>query len=313
MILTSKRASAVLYNYINKYNRGTYLLPANVCPIVPLVFKLAEIHFEFIDIQTDTLCIDESVTLELISKNIEKYQGVVFVRSYGYLHNTDNFFEQLHLLNPNLKIIDDRCLCIPETNDISQQSKADLTLYSTGYGKSVDIGIGGYGFVSDNENIINNDLFFDNSVDIESIYKNAINENTLINHIPLGWLDTSKMNLNTKEYFLKVQEKKQSVLQHKEKINKIYTERLERVKKLKPEFQSWRYNILVEDKSKLLENIFTNKLFASSHYRPSSLLFSNQTFKNSLHLYNKIINLFNDFYITEDQAKIICDIINKSK
>lgn len=51
MQVTSQRASAILYNYLsgNHFDKP-FLLPANVCPVVPLSFMKAGVGFEFIDI-----------------------------------------------------------------------------------------------------------------------------------------------------------------------------------------------------------------------------------------------------------------------
>ena len=46
-------------------------------------------------------------------------------------------------LDPNLCIIDDCCLCIPELAD-SLPENVDLCLYSTGYAKFIELSYGGY-------------------------------------------------------------------------------------------------------------------------------------------------------------------------
>ncbi len=51
--------------------------------------------------------------------------------------------------HPDLLLIDDRCLCVPDLEpDLS--SPAEVILYSTGYGKIVDLGFGGYACLSGN-------------------------------------------------------------------------------------------------------------------------------------------------------------------
>lgn len=311
MILTGKRASSILYHYIKKYNQGVYFLPANICPIVPLVFKLANVQFEFIDINNETLCIDEDAVLNLIQSNTTKYQGIVFVRTYGYIYNTDVFFQKLHKIQSSFKIIDDKCLCIPETD--FDNSHSDLTLYSTGNGKSINVGFGGYAFLPDDEEFYFEKLPLDNDINIDLFYKNKIENNIQMDTLPLGWLDTSQLEMCTDEYFELIKSKKDAVLQHKQVLNNIYQQRLKNVFIFDQAFQTWRFNILVENKNIILEKIFSNNLFASSHYKPSSILFTPTTFKNAQNLSCHIINLFNDEYFNINQAEKICDIINLYK
>lgn len=51
MIKVEKRASTVLYKFLISNCRGySFILPANVCPVVPLTFIKANIDFVFVDI-----------------------------------------------------------------------------------------------------------------------------------------------------------------------------------------------------------------------------------------------------------------------
>ena len=51
MRVFENRASTVLCNFLksNHFDKP-FLLPANVCPVVPLSFMKAEVEFDFIDI-----------------------------------------------------------------------------------------------------------------------------------------------------------------------------------------------------------------------------------------------------------------------
>ena len=80
------------------------------------------------------------------------------------------------------------------------------------------------------------------------------------------------------------------------------------------QYQQWRFNILVNENTKhiILKSLFDEHLFASSHYLSLSKVCKNQECPNSTNLNNKIINLFNDFYYTEEKAFSTCKIINKN-
>ena len=307
--LLKNRASVILYNFIRTYNDGIYLLPANVCPIVPLVFSLANVEFEFVDINDTTLCIDEQIVLDKVSQDKLKYRGILFVRTYGYIYDTTPFFRELSYLNKELKIIDDRCLCFP---DISQKEEinCDLVLYSTGHGKSVDFGIGGFGILSEQNKINNYDLKYNKKIDIEKIYKEALDKNEKLKFIPKGWLDTSSYNIAIDEYFYKIEVELQKVKIHKERLNGIYRDLLPKTIVFPSEFQNWRFNICVKNKQLILNEIFYSKLFASSHYKASNILFNDMQYINTNKLFGNIINLFNDFYFTEEQAEMVCAIVN---
>lgn len=92
---------------------------------------------------------------------------------------------------------------------------------------------------------------------------------------------------------------------HRERLNKIYRENLPQCLQLEEKFQHWRFNILVENKEEVLKAIFENGLFASGHYKSQA-----PGCPNAQYLYEHVINLFNDFYYTEEKAIRTCKIIN---
>ena len=309
MIVFSQRASGILFDFIKTYNSGIYLLPANVCPIVPLTFCAAKVRFEFVDIDEGTLCIDEKKCLEHFSKNPEQYAGILFVRTYGYKYDTSNFFFNIKSIDNKLKIIDDQCLCFPDFSAKTQNS--DLILFSTGYTKPLDIGKGGIGILNDINQIHKYYLAEFNNFDIENFYKKALNENSILKSIPSGWLDNSPYNEDIKEYQRQIEFEKEKVIEQKKYINSIYNSLLPDEIKMHQDFQNWRFNILVENKNIILEKIFANNLFASSHYKPSNVLFDKNKHIVSEKLFSKVINLFNDKYFSCNQAEQISNIINQ--
>ena len=308
----SNRASAIIFNLIKQYNSGVYLLPANICSIVPLTFMKAGVKFEFVDICPNSLCINEASVLHLIRNRPEKYAGIVYVHSYGAIQNTINFFKKIKQISEQIKIIDDRCLCIPDF-DQTGSLIADLIVYSTGYGKYVDIGYGAFGYHNGALKIVNcGEQFYEKSIQKlnEQIKKCLFSKNKITTDIT-DWLDTYISFIIPKAYRDKVNDMKEKVSQHKTIINSIYSNNLPQEIQLQSNFNQWRFNIQVDNKEIIVKAIFKNNLFASSHYVPSNILFDDNYFCETEKLSSRIINLFNDFHFNEEKALRVCNTINK--
>ena len=297
------RACGILYRFIRQ-NGGRYLLPANVCPVVPLTFRLAEVDFEFVDINCDTLCIDEESCLSLVRKGL--FQGLVFVHTYGTPYNPQLFFSRLKSYMQGFHIVDDKCLCVPSFT--IPQTEAELTLFSTGYAKYVDLGGGGFGFLQEGINLSMESLRYDGS-DIEPVYKEAFVKKAKIDYVPSGWLDAIVTDQCDDEYRKSVKWEVDRMKEHKREINAIYRKQLGSIKALSDCFNQWRYNIIVENKNQVLKDLFDAGLYASSHYQPSSGLFVDGTFPNAQRLYERVINLFNDKYFTQEKAIEVTKVI----
>ena len=95
-VIYEQRAATVLFNFLKSINvPKVFLLPANVCPIVPLVFLKAGQPFAFVDISAETLSIDESAVLARLSADPELYAGVLMVHTYGLIRPTELFFAEI--------------------------------------------------------------------------------------------------------------------------------------------------------------------------------------------------------------------------
>lgn len=294
-MIFANRASGILYRFIRQ-NGGCYLLPANVCPVVPLTFQLAEVGFEFVDINNDTLCIDEERCLSLAGTGL--FQGIVFVHTYGTSYDPQPFFKQLKVCAPSFHIVDDKCLCVPVFS--AHETEADLTLFSTGYAKYVDLGRGGFGFLQPSLDLSMEPLGFDGS-EIDSVYKKAFVKKEKIGYVPSRWLDAYVTDCCDEKYRQCVEREAERMREYKQEINAIYREVLGE-KALPDVFNQWRYNLLVKDKEAVMKRLFDSGLFASSHYQPASRLFVDEVFPNAERLYGLVVNLFNDKYITKEQA-----------
>lgn len=284
MIVSGNRASALLFNFLKSLKKtGVFLLPSNICPIVPLTLTKAQREFELIDISLDTFCMDESILLEKL--NNSKYAGVLFVRTYGTPQCFEKLFNNIKKANQDIAVIDDNCLGIPSF--IETDTQADMVLFSTGYSKIVDLGFGGYAVIKGND---------------YKTYKNNPMEQNLSESI--------KEYKSFNEYKSAVLNEVERIKKHKKRLNQIYTSSLPKEIQLPAEYQHWRFNILVPQKDKLLEEIFAQGLFASSHYAPFKKGGIEGNFPNTEYLHSRVINLFNDKYFDEDKAVKICQIIN---
>lgn len=308
MFVQEYRASKILYNFLVSNNiKGPFILPANVCGIIPLTFHYAKVKFDFFDIQNDNLCIDQNKVLE----NVNNYIGLLFVRTYGIEDNFEMFFKKLKTKNPNFIIIDDCCLCMPNLNE-ELKNNVDLKLYSLGYAKQIDLKIGSFGYLSSiyKYNNIYLDKFDSTHFELfETELKNAVNSYKLLEIKDYYFLDNAEYVINKQL----IEEGIHLSKCHKNKLNEIYKKELPTSIQMNSNFQNWRFNIVLKDeieKKKILELLFENKLFASSHYYPISITLKNQLAPNSLFLHKRVINLFNDFYYTEQQAIETCKIIN---
>lgn len=272
----ANRANKILYNFIKSNElRGTILLPSNICSGVVSILKSLHLDLHFIDIDSNTLCINETTVIE----NVKSAQLLLYVHTYGVEDNPSTFFQLVKHINPNIAIVDDRCLCMPKLEN--NVCGADLVLYSTGPKKQLNLGCGGIGFISDDWDY--RDIIVDEN--------NSAFDGLLTNNI---W------EFNESQYIIV----RNDVLLHKSKLNAIYKTLLPQNIQLEDKYQRWRFNIFVNNKEKILNALFSEGLFASNHYKPYDF-----NAERSLFLYNHVINLFNDFYYTEEQAKKTCELI----
>lgn len=278
------RGAKVLYDFLVSNNiTGLFLLPANICESVPDTFREAGCEIRYVDIDADTLCIAENEVLA----QIKDCTGVFAVHTYGTERNFDSFFRQVRIIKRNVVIIDDRCLCMPDFEELDkyQQTEADLTLFSFGEKKQVQLGKGGVGFFKDK---------------------------WLCKHVEMvddAYFTNEQFTVNMEKFLFQ----KQIAKQHVAKMQTIYQTHLPLEIQLPMEYNNWRFHIRVPQtkKEQILQTLFANGLFASSHYK-SLAENAEQNTPNAVKLQQEVINLFVDpkFY-TEEQAIKTCQIINE--
>jgi dTDP-4-amino-4,6-dideoxygalactose transaminase len=312
MLIFEQRASTILYNILasNHYNQK-FILPANICPIVPITFLKAQVPFEFVDISPSTLNIDEQLVFERLDKAPHEFNGLLFVHTYGDPSPFSVFFASLKEKFPSLVIIDDRCLCLPDFAE-PKNNPADIVLYSTGYGKMIDVGSGGFAWIKPELSYKSNELRFEPSdlTKLENQYKTSI-----INRIPFIYKDSNWLNSNAvdhlDEFIHTVNTKLEGIIEHKNQLNSIYCKNLPFSIQLDLKFQLWRFSIRAPQKRKLLARIFKEGLFASSHYTSLDGIFGAGSFPQAEKLHDSVINLFNDYNYSTEQAEKTVQIINQ--
>jgi hypothetical protein len=308
-IVQAPRASAILYSLLKSQdNTRPWLLPANICPIVPITFFKAGIPIEFVDISAETLHMD----LEQAEGRLERgaYGGILYAHTYGEPSTPDDFFQQVKSHYSELLVVDDRCLCTPDLEP-KPDVVADVTLYSTGYAKTVELNFGGYAFLKDGTPYQPQHLPFNPQAheEIEKGYKQAIQNRTPYAYNDSDWLQTEGDLPAWYDYRQQIEDGLKTALRHRDTLNAIYVNLLPIEVQLPTEYQSWRFNLRLKNKDRILESIFLASLFASSHYASLAGIMAPGQCTQAESLANEIINLFNDHYFDPQKAEQVCAVI----
>ena len=270
-LLTANRANKILFNFLKVNNiSGNVLLPANIGLDVVKTLQYAGLTPHFIDLQVENLCINQEAVLAAA----KDASVLLFVHTYGIEHDFYAFFEQVKEQNPDIIIVDDKCLCLPDLD--VKDSAADLVLYSTGEQKMVSLGGGAIGYLAD-------------QWEYDEV---AVEENDLLSNEL--WL------LDPKQLYMKMD----AIIAHKEKLNTIYRAMLPEAIQLPDAYQHWRFNILVQNKQQVLDALAAEDILAESLYPALD-----DTCMVANNLYAYVIHLRNDKQLTQEQAIRACEII----
>ena len=310
MIRLESRASAVLYHFLVSQDfEDPFLLPANVCPIVPMVFLKAGVDIEFVDIGLNQ-AMDSSTVLKRIRN--DSFSGVFFVHSYGKLFDIEESFGEIKSVDDQICIVDDRCLCPPDTS-LSKPGIADLILYSTGYSKYVDLSCGGWGVLNDDCDYRRSILDFklpDLQV-LQKRHKDCLENESRFEDEQLDWLDTSSIPGSQESFFHRVDSALESIAVHKAKLNELYANELPVNIQFPVDYNQWRFNIRVDERAPLLKAITDKGLFAGSNFPSVSGMFGGGNKSNAIREGRHIMNLFNDFRFDEEKGMKICEVIRR--
>jgi len=307
--ILAPRASTILHNLLASQNqRKPWLLPANICPIVPITFMKARVPFEFVDISPESLHMDLGQAEARIKK--QDVGGLLYAHTYGEESTPDDFFARAKSLNLEMTIVDDRCLCIPS---FDANSSADLTLFSTGYAKIVELEFGGYAFLREDVEYQPASLPFHlQSLEaLEEKYKSAVQSRSRFDYRDSDWLLTDLDLPAWDEYRQRIETKLGLSLAQRKMLNAIYSLQLSKEIQLPEKYQTWRFNIRVKNKKRVMDEIFANGLFASSHYASLAGIMTDGNAPVAESLADDAINLFNDHHFTVEMAERVCEIIVK--
>ena len=311
-IVQGPRASAILYHLLkSRADARPWLLPANICPIVPITFLKARVPFELVDISATTLHMDlEQAEAQIRTR---RFGGLLYAHTYGEASTPNDFLHQIKTEDKSILIIDDRCLCIPEVEPDAENG-ADVQLYSTGYAKIVDLGWGGFAFLKDDVLYHPVHLRFDPQAHgrIEARYKQAIQDGTAFIYEDSDWLQTYAELPAWKEYCKHIEDSLTVSLRQHARLNAIYASRIPQELQLSEAYQTWRFNILVRNKSQVLKAIFESGLFASSHYASLAGIMAKGSCPQAERLHNSVINLFSDHHFDEARVERVCEVILKN-
>lgn len=308
-IVQAPRASAILYHLLcSQQERRVWLLPANICPIVPITFLKAGVPFEWVDISARTLHMDLDQAETLVRSR--RFGGVLYAHTYGEASTPNDFFAEAKNLVPEILIVDDRCLCVPDS-EIEPNNLSDVQLYSTGYAKIVDLNFGGYAFMGEQVDYEPHHLPFDprHHEAIERSYKEAIHQRKPYVYEDSHWLETTTALPPWSDYKQNIALQLTASLAQRRRINEIYRRLLPADIQLPEAFQTWRFHIRLKNRNAILNTIFANGLFASAHYASLAGIIGAGQAPQAEALADDVINLFNDHHFTASQAEQVCQII----
>jgi hypothetical protein len=305
MIVFETRASAILYNLLHSLeDPRPFLLPANVCPIVPLTFRKAGRPFCFVDVGGPDLSLDPEQCLDRLRGSREGFAGILAVRSYGAEGEMGSFFRDTKAVRPDLLLIDDKCLCRPDCAGERLSPYTDVTLFSSGHAKHVDLGFGGFAHFGAGVPYRRRSGRYEETT-LEELVRGI--KQAVACRVPFeggggDWLDLAEPHLGWEAYRQAVLALLQEVDGHKRRLNAIYTAALPQEIQMSAKFQSWRFNVHVPSPERLVESLFAAGLFASRHYASLGGIFCEERFPEAERLQRGIVNLFNDLYFDEERA-----------
>ena len=294
---------------MSNHTDKSYLLPANICPCVPATFLKAHQSFRFIDIDAQTHAIDENKCRKLFEDSL--IGGLLYVHAYGNRAETNLFVQAKEL---GWLVIEDCCLCEPLINN-NGINNVDLQIYSTGYAKYIELPYGGgFGYVADSCDYY--EYAIDYSIQDETLQLQHIKDclyDGLSYSLPYDyrWLNGEKLTKSLKEYIVDVDNGIAQIRKHKEKINSIYDKIIPQRLQMGNQFKQWRYMLLVEHRDALLKTIFDAGYFVGTNYPSVSHMYTGVECPIAENETLKLLNLFNDFRVSEEAAEAVAKIIKE--
>jgi dTDP-4-amino-4,6-dideoxygalactose transaminase len=308
----SNRALNLLYLFVinNGLRKTPIILPTNICHDVYFLLKFLGNELIFLDINSETLEMDTVDAIESI-----KTQSKVILlwnHTYGNEEVPYAFFNEAKNINPDLIIIDDRCLCNPALVQLTKEDGIiDMILFSTGAKKQIDLGFGAFGFLNEDYTISDLHHDFDMAVyqRLKSSFKDG-DKDRLGKEIVLSWTERAGIKLDNAGYWNQIKSEHISWDKHKNNIREIYSAEIGQEFNIADRFNGWRFNILVRNKTELIRLLRGEDLFLSDHYPSIGSVLNGASFPNAEKLYEHVLNLFIDKYYTAEMAYKTAKIIH---
>jgi len=173
------------------------------------------------------------------------------------------------------------------------------------------LGTGGYAFLKERVNYQPKQLRFNPNEykEAEKEFKQAVQNNSSYSYRDSDWLQTDANLPEWYDYRQQIKNGLEASLQYCDEINNIYINQLPIEIQLPKEYQTWRFNIRLKNKDRLLNEIFVAGLFASSHYASLAGIMAPGQCKQAETLADEIINLFNDHHFDTQKAEQTCAVI----
>jgi hypothetical protein len=302
LIVRARRASAILFRLARAMpTPGVFLMPANVCHVVPLTVRRAGHGIRLVDIAEPELDIDRQRVREIARDPLVR--GVVYVHPYGACQEVVSFFGELKSLRPELLLVDDRCLCRPEVEGPAPTTAADATLYSTGCGKYLDLDGGGFAFLREGVRYRPGRERFSPPAarDLERRFRSALDCRRAFRGGRGAWLDLRGAPDSWPAYRNRISEKLPAVDEHKRRLNAIYNAHLATACLPDP-YHAWRFQVRLPRAGAALAEIVATGLFASRHYASLGGVLFPGRYSVAERLAADVLNLFNDHHFDEEQA-----------
>ncbi|MBI2841610.1 MAG: hypothetical protein HYX75_25110 [Acidobacteria bacterium] len=306
-VLIGRRASAILFNLlVATDDRRPFLLPANICPIVPLTFMKAGRPFRAVDIRREDLCIDIEECLRLLSHDPDGYAGVLFVRPYGAEFEVDSWFTRIKEIRPDLIVIDDKCLCPPDCAGDRLTSVADITLFSTGPSKFLDLQVGGFAHVRTPLPYRPHNAAYAPAglEEVTKAYKSAMQRRERFIPANGEWLDLSDAGVTWDSHRRRTEAELRLEVDHRERVLAVYEEIIPAEMHLPKPYQAWRFNIWVPDATRVLSLLREESLPVSQHYASIGGVFCDGRYPVAEEVHSRIINLFLSRQIDPTRARL---------
>ena len=317
------------------YKNRKILLPVNICEIlIPIIYR-ANFKPCFYDVNQDT----GNASIDNIN---DKYTGnesvLLAVHNFGIPLKIDKISKWC--MERNIFLIEDVCNSLGGYYiDNLLGNWGDAAIFSFGFNKIIENGIGGALIIKNNEfkAIIEKELsilkcysslhrekdnFFQNKLRNLRTQNNKQNPSA---YIPLYKAyspfllynidNKTKSDILTlaKNLQTNLETRKRKATRYRNEIKSTYIFHLQEV----PGQIYWRYNILVKNNKRdyFLKELFNNGLFASTWYPPIIELFQTEynekEYQGSITFSKRIINLFVDHRISDDDITKTVTILNK--